>query len=188
MDLGDAAGWAAFAISVGAFSVSVRAQRDGRRSANAAEKSATTSEKSATAAEASVEEARLSREEARLSRLASERSATVAEQQLADQRQEAAERRAAEEEANRPRPEFRIERSGQQAFRLRNIGTGPATGIRVSDRALPYILNGLDDVALTAGDAQPFMMVGAAGRPVPGTLYLTWDGQSDEVPVAVPGV
>lgn len=172
--------WAAFALAAIALWISIRAQRDGQRSANAAEKSVTASEKSATAAEASVEEARLSR-------MASERSATVAEETLADQRREAAARRAAEEEASRPRPDFRIERSGRQAFRLRNTGTGPATGITVSDRGRPYVMDSIVDLTLEAGDAKPFTMLGAAGHPIPGTLYLTWDGQSEEVPVAVPG-
>ncbi|RMB83703.1 hypothetical protein CTZ28_22620 [Streptomyces shenzhenensis] len=147
--------------------ISIRAQRDGRRSANAAE--------------ASVEEARLSR-------MASERSATVAEETLADQRQEVATRRAEEEEASRPRPDFRIERSGRQAFRLRNTGTGPATGITVSDRGRPYMMDNIVNLTLQAGDAKPFTMLGAAGHPIPSTLWLTWDGQSEEVPVAVPGL
>lgn len=42
------------------------------------------------------------------------------------------------------------------------------------------------DRTLQPGDAEPFTMLGAAGQPIPGTLYLTWDGQSEEVPVAVP--
>ncbi|GAA2598166.1 hypothetical protein GCM10010304_51850 [Streptomyces roseoviolaceus] len=170
---GDVPAWAAFALAAIALWISLRAQRDGRRSANAAEKSVT-------AAEASVEEARLSR-------VASERSATVAEETLADQRREAAARRAAEEEASRPRPNFRIERSGRQAFRLRNTGTGPATGITVSNRGRPYMMDRIVDLTLQPGDAEPFTMLGAAGQPIPGTLYLTWDGQSEEVPVAVPG-
>lgn len=171
---GEVPAWAAFVLAAIALWISIRAQRDGRRSANAAEKSAT-------AAEASVEEARLSR-------MAAERSATVAEETLTDQRREAAARQAAEEEANRPRPDFRIERSGRQAFRLRNAGTGPATGITVSDRGRPYVMDRIAGLTLQPGDAEPFRMLGAAGQPIPGTLYLTWDGQDEEVPVAVPGV
>lgn len=40
---------------------------------------------------------------------------------------------------------------------------------------------------LASDDAVPFRMVGAAGRPVPGSLYLTWDGQGEGVAVAVAG-
>ncbi|OKI41659.1 hypothetical protein A6A29_37655 [Streptomyces sp. TSRI0281] len=158
MDLGDAAGWAAFAISAGALVVSYRAQRDGRKSA----------------------------EEARLSRIASERSATVAEEQLVDQRREAAERRAAEVEASRPRPDFVIEQQSAHIFYLRNTGTGPATGVSLSAREAPYVFEPPSDEDLGPHDAVRFRMAGAAGRPIPGTLYLTWDGQSDEIAVAVP--
>lgn len=158
MELGDAAGWAAFAISGGALIVSVRAQRDGRKSAD----------------------------EARLSRIASERSATVAEEQLVDQRQEAAERRAAEVEASRPRPDFAIERRSAHVFYLRNIGTGPATGVSLSAREEPYVFEPPTGEDLGRHDAVEFRMAGASGRPVPGTLYLTWDGQSEEVAVSVP--
>ncbi len=42
------------------------------------------------------------------------------------------------------------------------------------------------DLTLQPGDAKAFMMLGTAGQPIPGTLYLTWDGQSEEVPVAIP--
>ncbi|MFD9756045.1 hypothetical protein ACFWZZ_00565 [[Kitasatospora] papulosa] len=165
MEMGDAAAWAAFAISAGALIVAVKAQRDGRRSANAAEESV---------------------EEARLSRVASERSATVAEQQLIDQRQEAADRRAAEVEAARPRPDFVIERKSQHMFYLRNVGTGPATGVTLIARQRPYIFDPVANKDMGPHDAEEFRMAGAGGSPVPGTLYLTWDGQSEEVAVAVP--
>ncbi|MFE4647718.1 hypothetical protein [Streptomyces sp. NPDC056707] len=145
--------------------VSIRAAKDGRRSADATV---------------------LAAEEARLSREAAERSVRVAEQSLLDQRQEAAERRAAEVEANRPRPFFVIERSSRQAFYLRNTGTGRATGVTLSAREEPFIFNGVADGDLAPNDAVPFQMVGASGRPIPGTLYLTWDGQIEEVAVAVP--
>ncbi|MFG3174904.1 hypothetical protein ACGFZC_07475 [[Kitasatospora] papulosa] len=158
MEMGDAAAWAAFAISAVAGVISYRAQRDGRKSA----------------------------EEARLSRLASERSAAVAEAQLADQRQEAAERRAAEAEAARPRPDFVIERKSQHMFYLRNVGTGPATGVTLIARQRPYIFDPVANADMGPHDAEEFRMAGAGGSPVPGTLYLTWDGQSEEVAVTVP--
>ncbi|MFJ1858775.1 hypothetical protein ACIOHA_15870 [Streptomyces anulatus] len=160
-------------IAGAALVVAFKAQRDGRRSATA-------SEASAAAAVASVEEARLSR-------LASERSASVAEETLADQRREAAERRAAEEEASRPRPHFRIERTGRQQFRLRNVGTGPATGITVVARRPPYVMDRINDATLAPDEALPFNMLGAGRAPIPGTLYVTWNGQTEEVAVAVPG-
>ncbi|WP_237302682.1 hypothetical protein [Streptomyces sp. S063] len=180
LEWGDWPAWLACLFAAIALWISIRAQKDGRRSANASETSATAAQASVTAAQASVEEARLSR-------LASERSATVAEETLADQRREAAERRAAEEEANRPRPRFLIEIIGRNQYRLRNVGTGPATGITVAARDEPYIMGRIHDVALVPREAFPFTMVGAAGAPIPGTLYVTWDGQTEEVAVAVPG-
>ncbi|MFD3999637.1 MULTISPECIES: hypothetical protein [Streptomyces] len=172
LEWGDAPAWAAFVLAAIALWISIRAQKDGRRSANA-------SETSAIAAQESVDEARLSR-------IASERSATVAEQQLADQRHEAAERRAAEEEASRPRADFVIERRSAHIFYLRNKGTGPATGVSLSAREVPYVFEPPSSVDLGRHDAVEFRMAGASGRPVPATLYLTWDGQSEEVAVAVP--
>lgn len=160
-------------IAGAALVVAFKAQRDGRRSAAA-------SEGSAAAAVASVEEARLSR-------LASERSASVAEETLADQRREAAERRAAEEEANRPRPRFQVERPGIRQFRLRNVGTGPAVGIAIIARPAPFIWGDHTGVSLEPGEAYSFPMAAAGGVPMPGTLYITWDGQDEEVAVAVPG-
>ncbi|MER5677382.1 hypothetical protein ABT081_10635 [Streptomyces sp. NPDC002238] len=167
MDLGDAAGWAAFAISGGALFVAVKAQRDGRRSANAAE--------------ASVEEARLSR-------VASERSATVAEETLADQRREAAERRAAEEEANRPRAALSIEHSRKAVWQLINSGTATARNIRLEERpsALVRGWEEGDDVTLDPGEVHEFMMSGSMQSPMPPVLRLVWEGQDDPVPLRVP--
>ncbi|MET7412490.1 hypothetical protein [Streptomyces rubiginosohelvolus] len=166
-------------IAGAALVVAFKAQRDGRRSATASERSADASEASAATAVASVEEARLSR-------LASERSANVAEETLADQRREAAERRAAEEEANRPRPRFRIESPGRHRYRLRNVGTGPATGITITARVEPYLMGHVNDVTLVPGEAFPFNMAGSSGAPIPSTLYVIWDGQAEEVALAVP--
>ncbi|XMN09333.1 hypothetical protein ACK8N7_26485 [Streptomyces griseobrunneus] len=170
---GDWPAWLACLFALIALWISIRAQRDGRRSANA-------SETSATAAQESVEEARLSR-------IASERSATVAEETLADQRREAAGRRAAEEEANRPRPRFQIEKIGRYQYQLRNVGTGPATGITVTPRTAPYRMDAIDNVALMDGEAFPFTMMSADGLPVPRTLYAVWDGQVQEVALTVLG-
>lgn len=177
MDLGDAAGWAAFAISGGALVVAVKAQRDGRRSANAAEKSVTASEKSAAAAEASVEEARLSR-------LASERSATVAEETLADQRQEAAERRAAEDEANRPRVALRLEYLGNGLFQLINVGRKRAENVRLAEEE-PTIGTWETGLSLGENESLNFFMGGMAYT-IPGVLRFTWDGLAEPVAVRVP--
>ncbi|MFJ8224933.1 hypothetical protein [Streptomyces griseus] len=161
-------------IAGAALVVAFKAQRDGRRSATA-------SEASATAAQESVEEARLSR-------LASERSATVAEETLADQRREAAERRAAEEEANRPRPRLVVERRSRNSFYLRNQGTGPAFKITMSERGAPYFFERVVDQDLAPGEGVPFQMAAADARPIPGTLYLTWEGQAEEVALPVPAL
>ncbi|WP_248844604.1 hypothetical protein [Streptomyces anulatus] len=172
LEWGDWPAWLACVLAGIALWISMRAQKDGRRSANA-------SETSATAAQESVEEARLSR-------IASERSATVAEETLADQRREAAERRAAEEEANRPRPRLVVERRSRSNFYLRNQGTGPALNITMSERGAPYLFERVVDQDLAPGEAVPFRMAAADARPIPGTLYLTWDGQSEEVALPVP--
>lgn len=92
----------------------------------------------------------------------------------------------AEAEANRPKPFFVIERSSAQIFYLRNTGTGRATGVTLSAREAPYIFQGVTDEDMAPNVGVKFSMVGAAGRPIPATLYLTWDGQSEEEAVAVP--
>lgn len=145
--------------------VSWRAARDGKRAADA-------SVTSADAAVASVEEARLSRR--------------VAEQALLDQRAEAAERRLAEAEANRPRPDFVVERSRSNHYHLRNSGTGRATGVTILERGFPDIGERPEGQTLEPSEAVDFMMLATAGSSIPSTLFVVWDGQEEGVPVPVP--
>ncbi|MYR93078.1 MULTISPECIES: hypothetical protein [unclassified Streptomyces] len=179
MDWGDAFAGLACVIAAGALVVSMLARRDGKKSANAATASVSEARRSADAAEASVSEARRSGD-------AAERSAVAAEESLAEQRREARERREAEEEANRPRPSFVLEHKAGHTFRLRNVGTGGTTGINLVARAEPYLFDSLANEELVPGEAVSFRMAGAMGRPIPGTLYVTWDGQSDPVALPVP--
>ncbi|MFB4424832.1 hypothetical protein C5F59_027600 [Streptomyces sp. QL37] len=164
MDWGDAAGWAAFAISGGALFVSGLAQKDSRRSAVAAEES--------------VREARLSRE-------AAQRTAAVAEQTLLDQRREAAERRAAEEEASRPRVELRVEYRGKHNFLLINQGAAKAEHIRpVED--YPAMDPWPRDLALAENEVHRFGMIGGGGHRVPAAIRVVWDGQEAPIVLRVP--
>ncbi|WP_406384531.1 hypothetical protein [Streptomyces sp. NBC_01618] len=163
MDWGDAAGWAAFAISGGALWVSFRAQRDGRRSANAAEES--------------VREARRSGD-------AAVRSAVAAELTLADQQRAAEVQRVAE--ANRPRPVLSIEHSRKAVWQLINSGTAAAEHIRCDELPEAVVRGWEDDLSLPPGEVHEFMMAGSMGSPIPAVLRLVWDGQDEPVPLRVP--
>lgn len=163
--MGDAAGWAAFAISVGAFGVSIRAQRDGRRSANAAEET--------------VKEARRAGD-------AAVRSAVAAELTLADQRREAAEQRAAEEEASRPRAVLHIEHSRKAVWQLINSGTAAALRIRLAEQPTAIMRGWEGEVSLDPGDVHEFTMAGSSGSPIPAVMRLIWDGREQPVLLRVP--
>ncbi|MFJ2292128.1 hypothetical protein ACIOG7_10505 [Streptomyces sp. NPDC087894] len=178
MDWGDAPAWAAIVVSLVAIWVSYLARRDGKRSANAAEASVTEAKRSADAAETSVGEARRSGD-------AAERSAVAAEETLADQRREADERRAAEEEANRPRAQLRIEHRDEALFEIVNVGTGPAANVRCQD--VPEDVNNLPEVfSLEPGESQKFWVFGGWADEHVSLLKMVWDGQEDVVRVRVP--
>ncbi|MFD9763211.1 hypothetical protein ACFWXI_06660 [[Kitasatospora] papulosa] len=163
MDLGDAAGWAAFVISGGALVVAVKAQRDGRRSANAAEES--------------VKEARRSGD-------AAVRSAVAAELTLADQQRAAEEQRAMEAEAARPRPALFIQYQGGAQFHLVNRGTGRAENIAVAEEY--DAIDPWPEVSLGVNEVYPFMMAGDMATHVPGAIRVTWDGLDEPVSLLVP--
>lgn len=170
MDMGDAPGWVGAGLGLAAFIVSLRSVKHSKRAADAAEGSAT-------AAEQSVVETRRSSD-------AAERSATAAEETLADQRREAADRRRQEEEANRPRAEFRIEHRSKAVWELVNYGTARAENVRCLDA-----LGARDEwpaLSVAAGDVYRFMMVGSMGAPVPSVLRVVGDGQDEPVPLRVP--
>ncbi|MDQ0848050.1 hypothetical protein [Streptomyces sp. V1I6] len=172
MDMGDLPAWGALIVSVAAAGASFRALRH-------AKDSVTQSKRSADAADASVALTRRSSE-------AAERSARVAEETLADQRREAAERRAAEEEANRPRADLRVRHLAKSKWVLVNQGSGSADNIICMDGD-PYIArNWPNGASIPAGGAHEFVMVGAAGKPIPSVLRLKWDGQDEPVSLVVP--
>ncbi|MGW0121843.1 hypothetical protein [Streptomyces sp. NPDC003327] len=171
MDMRDAPGWVGAGLGLAAFVVSLRSVKHSKRAADAAEGSAT-------AAEQSVVETRRSSD-------AAERSATAAEETPADQRREAAQRRRQEDEANRPRAEFRIEHRDKAVWELINHGTAAAENVRCLDAP------GARDewppgLSTAAGDVYPFMMAGSMQEPIPSVLRVVWEGQDEPVLLRVP--
>lgn len=156
MNWGDAPGWVGLVVAVGALLMSEKTRRDGNKSAERAKESA---DRSAVAAE---------------------RSAAAAEATLLDQRHAAT-------EAARPRAEFELERPGKNLFLLRNVGTATAEDVTVTRAGEPGQGRDLPEgETMAPSQGCEFMMVAAMGLPMPTEIYVTWDGQSDEVALPVP--
>lgn len=120
-----------------------------------------------------------------LARRDSRRSADADEAAVALQRAEAEERR----QAALPKPEFRIERQGANAFLLRNVGTGPAPGVQILTDGLPRLTRHLpipDGTTLVPEAAYSFVMAGSWGRGLPTHVMVTWFGLPEPVAVALP--
>ncbi|MFJ4009435.1 hypothetical protein [Streptomyces sp. NPDC090026] len=141
--------------------------------------SADAAEKSAKAAEDSVVEARRSGD-------AAERSAHVAEETLADHRREAAERRAAEEEANRPRPELSIEYRAGYRWGLVNSGTAPARAVRCLNPPAAMKFKWPEDLVVEPGGVFTFLLMGSVAHSAPASLELVWEGQEQPRYLRVP--
>jgi hypothetical protein len=104
----------------------------------------------------------------------------------------AAERQAAAAEATIPPPpppvDWRIEPGHDGSYRLRNTGTGTATGVYVQ---LPDSFNGqvhvdLGDRSIRAGEAVAMRWYQNWHDPDLNDLPMVWDGQSTPVLVSVP--
>jgi hypothetical protein len=125
----------------------------------------------------------LARKDSQRSAEASVRSAVAAEESLALQRAEAEERR----QANLPQVRLLLEFHSGSTWVFRNVGDRTAARLTVLPENLPYSTSGLprgDD--LEPGAGRQIMLMGAAGRPLPAHLLVTYEGQEEPVAVAIP--
>lgn len=166
-------GWSGLVVSIVSVAISYRL---GVRSARASEQSAEVSRRAALEAQRSSD--------------AAERSANAAEGSLTLQQQEAEERRRAAE----PQVELRIERSGNSGrLRLRNVGGAEARGLRIhdapgittQDREFSF-RNRVNNVDLVPGAAREFLIYRTGTTRMPTHLWVTWEGQTERIAIAVP--
>ncbi|MFG3300351.1 hypothetical protein [Micromonospora chersina] len=104
---------------------------------------------------------------------------------------DAAERQAEAAEAALPPPPpqvaWRVEWVNRQRYLLRNIGVGPATGLRIDVRdAHPLVGLNETEEPIPPNGSVSFLISASMGRPAPTELFLTWDGQEEPVAVPVP--
>lgn len=163
---GDVPAWVGGAVAVISAGVATwqasEARKARKESAKWAEDSATASTRSADAAD---------------------RSADIAERSLALQE-------AAARAAEPSKVAWRVEHVANQMFRLRNVGTDRATGVRVQDRrADGQLSRELPDGAdIGANQAHKFVLLTVAEYPTPAEVWITRDGASEPVAVPVPPV
>ena len=90
-------------------------------------------------------------------------------------------------ESERPNIEWRVEKSGDDTYLLRNIGTDVAEDVVIPKELTSGISRYLPDGAtIRPGDAVQFVLIGAWGSPKPHTLYVQALGQEDPTAVPVP--
>lgn len=129
----------------------------------------------------------ISRRGQRANNEAAGRSATAAELMLSDQRQAAIESRQHVADAERPRPQFILQRGTGDSYLLRNVGTATATGVTVGRGNLPPETGETPvGIALGPQESAKMIMLGSLARPLPNELSVTWDGQDDAVALPMP--
>ncbi|RSN12818.1 hypothetical protein DMB42_11610 [Nonomuraea sp. WAC 01424] len=165
IDFGDAPAWAALLISIWVWFSSRRWQR----------KNSSIAERSARATEDAAEATKVSADAAVRSANAAEKATALAEL------------------ASQPPPppaakvSWRIQLVQNALYRLRNTGDASASKVNVDKALTSGIVEGLpQDAAVRAGGSVEFYIIDVSEEPFPGEIWLTWEGQSEPVPVAVP--
>lgn len=76
---------------------------------------------------------------------------------------------------------------GKHSYLLRNVGTVTATGVHVDrSRATPIVRNMPEQATIRPGESVQFLMAPSLGNPLPGEVWVDWDGQSEATSVPLP--
>ncbi|MGW3245582.1 hypothetical protein [Streptomyces sp. NPDC001070] len=87
--------------------------------------------------------------------------------------------------SGRPEVGWDLQRRGAHAYLLRNWGASTATGVHLERRRTTAIVRNLpENATVRPGESLQFLMVPTFGHPLPGEVWVKWDGQAE--PVAVP--
>ncbi|MEU6653718.1 hypothetical protein ABZ904_30865 [Streptomyces sp. NPDC046900] len=170
MQAGNIATWVGIVITM---VISLVTRRDAQRQAEIAEEANIAGQAQVEAAERraiAVEEG-LSKA---LKLLAQAQNATTPPQPL-----------ATPELSGRPAVGWDLQRRGKHAYLLRNGGAETATGVHLDrNRTTAIVRNVPENATVRPGESVQFLMVPTFGHPLPGEVWVTWDGQAE--PVAVP--
>jgi len=83
--------------------------------------------------------------------------------------------------------EWDLDRRGKHSYLLRNVGTVTAAGVHVDrDRATPIVRNMPENATVRPGESVQFLMAPTFGSPLPGEVWVTWDGQPEAISVPLP--
>lgn len=172
MEPGDIATWAGILITL---VISLLARRDTKRQAEIAEEANI-------ASQAQVEAAQ--RRAIAVEDSLTEALRLLAESQPAAHPPDPAPSRPAEPDAVR----WTLERRGKQSYLLRNVGTVTASGVHIDrDRTTPIVRNLPESATVRPGESVQFLMAPTFGNPLPGEVWVEWDGHSEPEAVPLPG-
>lgn len=80
-----------------------------------------------------------------------------------------------------------LERRGKHSYLLRNVSTATATGVHVDrDRATPIVRNMPENATVRPGESLQFLMAPTFGNPLPGEVWVLWEGQPEAISVPLP--
>ena len=170
MQTGNIATWVGIVITL---LISLATRRDANRQAQIAEEANIASQAQVEAAErrAIAVEDNLAQA---LKLLAQSQNATTPLQSL-----------ATPDPAGRPAVGWDLQRRGTHAYLLRNWGASTATGVHLERKRTTAIVRNLpENATVRPGESLQFLMVPTFGHPLPGEVWVKWDGQAE--PVAVP--
>ena len=87
--------------------------------------------------------------------------------------------------SGRPAVGWDLQRRGTHAYLLRNWGASTATGVHLERKRTTAIVRNLpENATVRPGESLQFLMVPTFGHPLPGEVWVKWDGQAE--PMAVP--
>lgn len=90
---------------------------------------------------------------------------------------------------HRPDVSWKVEHVAGSRFILRNMGSETATGVTADEAPFGGLARQLPkDAAVRAKEAWEFLLIQVAQAPTPHELWLTWNGQEEQVAVPIPHV